>query len=521
MAEPNKRRKRLLIAGGVAVAILVGVGLWHAIFDRPPKFARTVAADFPADAVSMVAVDDPARWFDLFDDVLPVEIREQLDGDPGQFLREDSGLDLEAPMGAALVDVDEPIVVISLGLDDEDEVRAQLETLGEGLGVGWAAREFGDRDVDGLWLDEPPIAVMFRRDRVLIVASEDADGDAVADAADEVADLRRRKSLARSDGFRKLHRFQGDPIIFGYANMAMLSERPEVVATLGSTGVEALAIVLSADDEDIHLITQWVYDEDSTYLDYARGAHRNTKALDRVPGPVYGGVHWRIDPGYLGAALDDLGRGVEREMAELEDEVQRELGVDLEDDVFERWTGEAGLLWTNAGAGHWGGIGFLGVDSEAKAEALVETVWSNTDGRGRERTDAGTVYTWDDDVEFAVKVWKNQLWFGVGDSRLDEVDGDAKGFRKTTKVDAIERLLADDSSTISWLDLQPVIALAREAFDHDHEADRFSEVLDHLLALTMRTEVSGQTLTATITLHTSYDDAFETLLRQAVDGLGD
>lgn len=524
--DPQRKalaRKVLIGVGGVTLVAAVGAALWNAIADRPPKFARIVAEDFPADAVGMLAVDNPAHALELLDQGLPDELRAELKDELGfdplaASSWADRGFDLEAPVGIGVTDVDRPVFMISIGLDDASKARESIRESSEELGLGeWEDRQFAG--ADGLWRDYPPIAVVFRNDRMIVFSTEDADSEDVEDTADEVAKMRRRDSLAATDSFRNIHRFAGDPIMMGYANIGALTNNPMTAMTIGSTDIEAMAFALTSDDRDIHFISQTVFSDDSDYLRYVSNRDRSTRALDHVPGPVFAGFHTSIDPQYLRDMIDELGGMGKSGLEDAKDEAQSELGIDLEDDVLAAWTGEVGVLWTSTGSildDNWGGMAFAGVKDEAATRTVLERVWSRTDGSKHESTDAGELYIWDERPEFVAKVYDGQIWFGLGHSRLEDVDDDAKGFRKTTESDAIADLLSNGSMTVAFVDLVELREVLGEIPNSERVFRRYADVIDELEALTMTTEADGNTFTWTMTLHTKVDDAFDTLLERLI-----
>jgi hypothetical protein len=286
-------------------------------------------------------------------------------------------------------------------------------------------------------------------------------------------------------------------------------------ATIGSTEVEAIAVALTSDDRDIHLISQTVVSEDSEYLDYMRGRTRRLAPMDSVPGPVYAGMQWSVDPEYVIDLFDELGHFGKNALDEAEREVERELGVSVSNDILDVWTGEFGVLWTGAGEGRWGGLAFAGVRDASAAELTLEQIWSHTDGHEREDTDAGKLHTWDERPSAQAKIWSDYAWFGLGESRLDEVVDDDNGFRKTTEVDAIADVVGSDSVMVAFVDLVELRKLLHELPDAD-QLDKYADVIDELEALTMSTDIDGRTFTWTMTLHTTVDDAFDTLLKRLI-----
>ncbi|HVI03446.1 MAG TPA: hypothetical protein VM869_32355 [Enhygromyxa sp.] len=521
--DPERKAlaKKLLIGvGGVTVVTAVGFGVWSSIMDRPPKFARVVAEDLPAESVGMLAFDDPAHMLELFDPAIPAELRAELQTELGfDPWKPDSyvelGFDLAAPMGVGIQNIEKPVFVFTMGLSDADKARATIHDWAEKIGErGWEQREFGG--VDGMWLAEPPAAVVFRGDRLLVVGSEHGDADEVERVAEQVADLSARDSLAATNGFRSVHRFEGEPIVFGLFNMAEVEGTFMAAATIGATDVVSMAFALSKDDRDIHFITQTIMEKDSDYLRYMSGRSRSTAALDRVPGPVYGGMHWTIDPEYLRALMEQMGALGKNELDKARQEAERELGIDFERDVLGAWTGEFGVLWTGAGEDQWGGLVFAGVRDEAAAEQTLEQIWSRTEGDERERSDAGTIFRWQD--EAAAKVWDGQLWLGVGHSRIEQVDDD-EPFRKHTNVDAVADVVKSDSTGIAFFDLVAIREMVRAQPDGGEWRDRYAEVIDPLEAVTMDSVIDGETFVWTMTLHTTVDDAFDTLIERMIEEL--
>jgi hypothetical protein len=179
------------------------------------------------------------------------------------------------------------------------------------------------------------------------------------------------------------------------------------------------------------------------------------------------------------------------------------------------WTGEFGVLWTGAGEGRWGGLAFAGVRDESAAELTLEQIWSHTDGQEREDTDAGKLHTWDEQPPAQAKIWNDYAWFGLGESRLDVVDDDAEGFLESTEVDAIADVVGSDSPMVAFVDLVELRKLLHELPDAE-ALDRYADVIDELEALTMHADVDGRTFTWTMTLHTTVDDAFDTLIKRLI-----
>jgi hypothetical protein len=521
-AKQALARKVLFGIGGLTAVLAVGVGIYNAVFHRPPKFARIVAEDLPADSIGMLAFADPAHGLELVGGAISTEtkaeLEKQLGFDPfSTSSHADLGFDIDAPIGAALVDLDREIFVITMGITDAGKARETIDRFTEKAGSPkWQDREFAG--VDGLWQDQPPAAMLFRGDRLIVVATEKHGEAEVVDVAEEIAKLRARDSLAATDGFRSIHRFPGKPILFGFANTAELGSTMMAAATIGSTEVEAMAWALTSDDRDIHLIWQTIVTADSEYLDYMSGRSRSLKPMDRVPSPVYAGLQWSVDPEYLRDVFDELGALGDNALDEAQHEAERELGVSVANDILGVWTGEFGVLWTGAGEGRWGAVAFAGVRDESAAEATLEQIWSHTDGDEREDTDAGKLHTWDEKPPAQAKIWNGYAWFGIGESRLEQVDDDAEGFRKTTEVDAISDVVRSGSTVIAFADLVEIRKLLRELLDAD-ALDPYADVIEELEAVTMHAEVEGQTFTWTTTLHTTVDDAFDTLITRLITGL--
>jgi hypothetical protein len=506
-------RKVLFGVGGLTVVAAVGVGIYNAVVNRPPKFARVVAEDLPADTHAMVAFADPAHSLELIDwaisEQLKAELEKQLGFDPfSTSSYADLGFDVDAPIGAGLLDMESELFVLTMGITDADKARETIHHYAEK--AEWEDREFAG--VDGMWHGGlAPVAILFRNDRLIVVWIDNYDGGEVEQVAEEIAAMRPRNSLAATDAFRSVHRFRGEPILFGFANVGELGGTMMAAATIGNTEVEAMAVALTSDDRDIHLIWQTVVSSDSEYLEYMKGRSRSRNAIDSVPGPVYAGMHWSVDPEYVRKLIDELGRFGKDALDEAESEADRELGVSVSNDIIGAWNGEFGVLWTGAGEDRWGGLAFAGVRDAPAAEATLEQIWSHTEGSTREDTDAGTLHTWDAKAPAQAKIWNGYAWLGLGESRLDEVDDDAKGFRKTTEVDAIADVLGSGSVFVGFVDLVELRKLLHELPDAD-ELDRYADVIDELEALTMHADVDGRTFTWTMTLHTTVDDAFDTLI---------
>jgi hypothetical protein len=512
-------RKVLLGIGGLTAVAAIGVGIYNAVVNRPPKFAQVVAEDLPATSVAMVAFADPAHSLELVDwaisEQVKAELEQELGFDPfSTSSYADLGFDVDAPIGAALVDMQSEVFVLTMGITDADKARETINRYTEQAGrPQWQAREFAG--VDGMWQDQPATAMLFRNDRLIIIGTDKHDEAEVERVAKEIAELRARDSLAATNAFRSIHGFPGEPILFGFANASELDDTMMAAATIGSTEVEAMAVALTSDDRDIHLIWQTVVSSDSRYLDYMNGRSRARKPMDSVPGPVYAGLQWSIDPEYVRELFDELGSLGKNALDEAEVEAERELGVSVSHDILDVWTGEFGVLWTGAGEGRWGGLAFAGVRDASAAEVTLEQIWSHTEGDTREDTDAGKLHTWDETPSAQAKIWNDHAWFGIGESRLDEVDDDAKDFRKTTEVDAIADVVGSDSMAIAFVDLVELRKLLRELPDAD-ELDPYTDVIDELEALTMHADIDGRTFTWTMTLHTTVDDAFDTLIKRLI-----
>lgn len=512
-------RKVLLGIGGLTVVGAVGVGIYNAVFDRPPKFARVVAEDLPADSIAMVAFTNPAHSLELVDWALSEQVKAELEQELGfdpfsTSSHAELGFDVEAPIGAALVDMEREVFVLTMGITDADKARETIRRYTEKAGIPkWQDREFAG--VDGMWQDQPPVAMLFRNDRLIVVATDKHDEEQVVRVAEDIAELRARDSLAATDAFRSVHRFRGEPILFGFANAGELGDTMMAAATIGPTEVEAMAVALTSDDRDIHLIWQTIVSSDSEYLDYMQGRSNSLEPMDSVSGPVYAGMQWSVDPEYVRKLFDELGRFGKNALDEAEREAERELGVSVSNDILGVWTGEIGVLWTSAGAGRWGGLAFAGVRDASAAELTLEQIWSRTDGDGREDTDAGKLHTWDDPPSAQAKIWNDYAWLGIGQSRLDEVDDDAKGFRKTTEVDAIADVVGSGSMAVAFVDLVELRKLLHELPDAG-ELDSYADVIDVLEALTMHADIDGRTFTWTMTLHTTVDDAFDTLVKRLI-----
>lgn len=522
LADRKTLAKKLLIGvGGVTVVTAVGFGVWNSIMDRPPKFARVVAEDLPADSVGMVAFNDPAHTLALLDETVSAEIRAELEQELGFDPFKPSsyaelGFDVEAPMGIGVRNVEEPVFMFTLGLTDADKARETVNGWIEKSGEdGWEQRKF--EGVDGMWQAELPVALLFRGDRLIVVGSENADASEVERVANELAELRSRDSLAATHAFRSIHRFPGDPIVFGLFNVAEVEGTFMATATVGATDVESMAFALTSDDRDIHFIWQTIMERDSDYLRYMSGRDRSLAALDRVPGPVYAGMHWTIDPDYLHRLMDQLGGLGKNELQKAQVEAESELGINFEQDVLGAWTGEFGMLWTGAGEDQWGGLAFAGVRDEQATAATLEQIWSRTEGDARESTNAGEILRWDD--EAAAKVWDGQVWLGLGHSRLEQVNDDAEGFRKSTDTEPVVDVVKSDSAGIGFFDLVAIREMVREQDDSAEYLDRYAALIDPLEALTMHSVVDGQTFVWTMTLHTTVDDVYDTMIKRMIENL--
>jgi hypothetical protein len=68
---------------------------------------------------------------------------------------------------------------------------------------------------------------------------------------------------------------------------------------------------------------------------------------------------------------------------------------------------------------------------------------------------------------------------------------------------------------VAFVDLVELRKLLHELPDAD-QLDNYADVIDELEALTMSTDIDGRTFTWTMTLHTTVDDAFDTLLKRLI-----
>ncbi len=544
-----------LAAAVLAVVGIIGGGVWWAVgrfTGGPPALAVVVAKELPEDTLAFVAVASLRSQLEILGDAVPPEMRKQAtEGwgfDPfGTAGWEANGLDPDAEIGFALLDVSKPTIAISMGLADAAKLRATLPALVAKIArvpePKFSERTFGS--VAGLWLESPvPTAILLRDRRVMaIVGLEGSDASAVARHAERLATLDRDATLASRPGFTAVISEPGTPLLVAYVDgVSMRSAVPAGAGALlairtGFGEVDAFSFTLSSDGPRIHAGWQTVLREGSAGLQYVGDVERSGRALARIPGPALASIDLAFAPDPVVQTLTAFASlaGV---MSPAEAAFKEASNLDLRSDVIDNIAGEFGVvvqrLPSKPNGLDFGMTGFFSVKDTKKASTALATalpalqrilsVPATTETIANSEVHTFTMPVGAESFRLALVVTADHMWVAAGEVDVRGiVEGSAKSIGDTARHDAIREAVKAGDTASGFADIRGLLAASDPLMSESSRAEKTSAaaLLEPLEVITVRARTSGRVARALLTLHTSAGQAMPTLVRAALQVAGD
>ena len=513
---------------------------------RQLAFVETIAADLPGDTVGVVALRSPRAVLEIVGDETGDELRRRIREPLGLDLFEQdtwasAGVSLDAPIGLALLHAEDGVLALSFGVTDADAARATiLERLRAQTGdpdLRWVEREIGSVTVE--WLEEPtPLAAVHRGKRLVLVWSERSDrADAVTRAVERIAEVSKGQRLADRPGFEALVPPDGETLVLAYLDGA--SAR----ASISGTGLEQIAVRtaladidgfalgLSRDGSAMHVTAQTVLREGATALALA-GERRITKshALRRVDAPVLASLDLAFDPSAFEQTLSSLSVLGGFGLRVVEDQVREEFGVDLRSDLLRNLTGELGYallqLPSTSRSDDVRALAWVGVSDERKtAEVLDKALAKLGEPTGARTESVGgtTVHLFDGPPRIAAFVFAGHLWVAVGEIDLrDLFGGTSASFLDAPRHPSIAEALRSGGSMAGFVDVRELLAASEPLLGSQLRVStpELAAVVEPIEVVTVRAWTKARTMVSRFSVHTSTDDALQTLVRAAVSGVG-
>jgi protein-disulfide isomerase len=563
-APPRGNLKRILAfsALGLTIVALLASATWFAVkwfSARGSVLATTIAHELPEDTLGFVAYASPRTQIQLIGDAVPEAARkdmgERLGFDPLDVTAiAELGIDPDAPIGMAWLEVAKPTMTVSWGVGDEAKLRAALPAkLAKAMGV--EKLEVSDRTfeaVPGLWIESPvPAAVLLRDGRALaIIGLPGSDSANVARHAERIAKIERGHSLAERPGFTALRSEPGEPVMIAYvdgvsARGAIPGSAAELLAARVMFGeVDALAITLSKDGPRTHLSLQTVLREGTPGLRYVGETKRSAAALERIPGPALASADIAVAAEPIVQAAIALA-SVTGQLAELEREFKQASNLDLRTDVLDNLGGELGVallkLPTTRGGEDFTFVLYASVrDQEKAAKALAaalpaiqheildipatsETIGSTTvhsfaiPRRAQVVLEAapGTPSV-PEPIRWSTFVTAGHVWMTFGDVDVRAIiDDTGKSLRDAARNDAIRDALAGGDSLSMFADVHELLAAVDPLLsERDLEEKRESEpIWSTIDVVTLRGLTEDRVGRVRLTVHGTADDGLASLLR--------
>ncbi|MBK6920976.1 MAG: thioredoxin domain-containing protein [Deltaproteobacteria bacterium] len=563
---PRRWPKRLgFVAAALAVVAALSTLAWWAVRHfgaRPPAIARTVAEQFPADALGFVVFAAPETQIGLLGDALPESVRagatQQWGFDPFVATAwQEAGIDPAAPIAIAWLDPTKPAIAISVGLGDRDKLRAALPGLAAKLAAGSTGatstatapevavsdRSFGD--TAGFWLEAPrPTAVVVRDARaVAVVGLDGADAASVAAHAERIAALEHDTSLAAREGFTALGSEVGDPIVFAYVDgVSMRSAIPANAASLvalrmGFAEIDALSFALLRDDARVRISSQVLAREGSQALRYLDG-ERSGAALARVPGPALAGLDGAFAAKPIADALIAFAN-LTGSWTEIESAVRGQAGLELRGDIIDNIAGEAGVvllaLPSKPDASDAAVLGYLRVVDEAKAKASLDAalpalqskvfdVPASTETIAETAVHTFTVGGEGHELRISLFVAGEHLWLATGTADVRALlERTGKSVHDTARNSVLARATDKGGVMRGFVDVPTIAEKLEPLLDEVERANKLeAEPLWKLLdAVTYGVDVHERRLHTELVVHTTESDGLAALLRAAAKLSGD
>ncbi len=553
-----RRRLRAFGLGALVLALVaaVGGGIWWAVrhfTGGPAALAVTVARELPDDALGFVAFASPRTQLDLLGDSVPAAMRTEATEtwgiDPFAAAGwEAVGVDLDGPVGIALLELGQPTFAISFGIQDLATLRTALPGLIAGLAQvpppTISDRSFGA--LPGLWIEEPrPVAIVLRDRRATAVfGPAPADAGAIARHAERIAAVDRDSSLAARPGFRDLGAEPGAPLIFAYVDgVSMRSAVPAGAPALlamrtGFGEIDALTVSVAADGPRMHATWQTVLREGSTGLKYLGDTQRSGRALARVPGPALAAFDMAIAAGPVietTTAFATLA-GV---YAPAETSFKAATGLDLRADVVDNIGGEFGVvlgaLPSAKGATDFAAVGYASVKDTAKAAKSLDTglaaltrlvfeVPASSETTGDVVVHTFLVPMGDASIPVAIFVAADHVWIAAGATDVRAIiEGTGTSIRDGARHDAIRSATDTGDVASGYLDVRGLLAAADPLLGEGDRSERTAAepLLAPVEVVTLRAGMRGRASKMAITLHTSVGEAAPTLVRAALQIAGE
>jgi len=554
IAAPRRRPSLALaakIAGVVALVAALGGAIWWAVVafgHRAPALASAVARELPDTSLAFVAMASPRTQIELFGDELPTAARDEAKQafgfDPFALASwEERGVDVDAPVGIALLGVDPPTLAVSFGVRDAAKLRESLPAVIAAATGGTAPtitdRSFGD--VQGMWIESPkPTAMLVRDGRlVAIFGAETAEASVVTHHAEKLAKLERGHTLADREGFAELVREPGDPVLFVYvdgisARSAIPIGQAELIGLrMAFAEIDAAAVVLSRDGPRLHLGMQTVVREGSQAQKYVADAQRSGRLLDRVPGPALAvaDVAFASEPAIQAMVSMASLAGV---WDDVEKEFRAATQLDLRVDVLDNLTGElGGALWrmpSKPGADDFATGAWIGVKDSTKAAAaaakLVEL--PNRFGMGVptvEKVGSTDVHVLTiAGIKIQTFVAHEAVWFAFGSTDAREiVEGPGKNVRTAARTDEMREALEPGGTLAGFFDIRSFLGAIDPLISESDKKEKaeLEPILAPLEAITARSETKKRTTWVRLTLHTSGKDALGEMVRSTMKVTGE
>ena len=530
-----------------ALAVLGTVAFFAYRFftGRNLSFTQDVAAELPQTAVGFAALSSPSDLIALLGEDVPAELVEASQQTIGADLSKPEGwqalgVDPEQPVGLGLLSIEQPVAMVSVGIIDRQTARASLQDkLGPILGTAedrWVERSFAE--VEGLWLDEPvPLAVLWRSERAQVVfgLQGSAGRDAVEEQAKTVAGLQRAQSLARTEGLGAMEAPPGDALLALYVDgpalrKALPADDVEGTAIRLALGdVDAFAATLSHASDQIHLTQQTILREGSRELELLGGVERGDAAFDKLGGPLLAGFEVAFDPEVAGRSIGDLASLLGQSSTLFEDELERELGVNIRKDVIDNIAGTLGAAMARLPgpneAGDEAGFSVVAWVSLADAEQMKVTLdrahaklADELGARVRQEHEV-SIYSIEGELPVTWFSHEGYLWIGVGPGDpATLIAGADPSFRDESPDAAIVEATEADAPMVAFVNLAEVLELARVEAS-EREAKRFEAwepVLSLLDAVTIQGRIESRSVVVQATLHTTEEPGLATLVQRVI-----
>ena len=476
------KAKRPLIPVISFAALLVVLFVLLGLFIRGGTNEYTVLTDtLPESTVVFAAVSELELLLEVSDPSSPLSffnagffLDEAFGGQRSPDWWIERGVALDEPVGFALLSLSPIVVVSSCGFNGEFDDLVEL------------SGEFNILDDQSFSNDEIGGVSALVRDNLVIAAnngrlwsivafnllSDVPAGAELGDVALQVLTGGFERTLSENDNYRALTDFEYSTRGLVYIDTApilrlFIDEDDPLLSLLGvSTG-------MTLDDERMVWLSRARFDTATLDPTQYVGLGRHLEPLQRVPGPIWIGIHGSTDPRFLSEGLDLLSsysRRLGRHVSHTREFLDEVVGIDLEDDILTHLTGELGLF---VGPSQSGGeidrlAVFAGVSSESElTEALEEVGIRLMGGRGYPPTltdlpldELGGVsvvrITLDSGTPGALFIDSGYLWMTVGESMAEHIlEGGEPSF--LTQSDAIEEHFASDSPAVAYVALPDVV----------------------------------------------------------------